>query len=71
MAPSPILRRDLRRLSGQLDDLAAHLDEDCQPLCQCVVLDLVHTVQALISEVDRIDSRVHENHQAILELDDR
>ena len=54
MAPSRILDRDLRRLSGQLDELAGHLEQDCQPLCQCVVLDVVRTLQSLIAEVDRL-----------------
>lgn len=62
MAPSRILDRDLRDLEAQLADLATHLEGDCQPLCQCVVLDLVRALQTLLVEVDRLktDARLGE-----------
>ena len=71
MAPSRILDRDLRRLSGQLDDLAARVDSGHQPLRRCEVLELVRVLQSVIVEVDRIDSRVHENYEAIFDLERR
>lgn len=62
MAPSRMLDRDLRDLEAQLADLAAHLEGDCQPLCQCVVLDVVRALQTLLVEVDRpkADARLGE-----------
>ena len=71
MAPSRILDRDLRDLEAQLRDLATHLEGDCQPLCQCVVLDLVRTLEVVIAKVDRLDGRVQENREAISELERR